>query len=124
MKNCVIFFDITKAFGIIWHNGLLFKLIKNKFDKFIIIWISEFLKNRSFKIKVNSSFSNDFKIEVGVPQGGVLSPILFNIFINDIIFDDTMYKKTKTSSTLFADDLATFCMSKSLKVIEKTLNGD
>ena len=104
MKNCVIFFDITKAFGIIWHNGLLFKLIKNKFEKFIIIWISEFLKNRSFKIKVNSSFSNDFKIEVGVPQGGVLSPILFSIFINDIIFDDTMYKKTKTSSTLFADD--------------------
>jgi hypothetical protein len=101
MKNCVIFFDITKAFGIIWHNGLLFKLIKNKFDKFIIIWISEFLKNRSFKIKVNSSFSNDFKIEVGVPQGGVLCPILFSIFINDIIFDDTMYKKTKTSSTLF-----------------------
>ena len=54
--------------------------------------------------------------------GRVLSPILFSIFINDIIFDDTMYKKTKTSSTLFADDLATSCMSKSLKVIEKTFH--
>jgi hypothetical protein len=67
MKNCVIFFDITKAFDKIWHNGLLYKLIKNKFDKYIIKWIAEFLDKRSFKIKANSSFSNNFNIEVGVP---------------------------------------------------------
>jgi retron-type reverse transcriptase len=117
MKNCVIFFDITKAFDKIWHNGLLYKLIKNKFDKYIIKWIAEFLDKRSFKIKVNSSFSNNFNIEVGVPQGGVLSPILFSIFINYIIFDKTQYRKTKTDSTLFADD----CCSKNISVINQQL---
>jgi hypothetical protein len=49
-----------------------------------------------------------------------LSPILFSIYINDIIFDKTQYKKTKTESTLFADDLATSCASNKLNVIEKT----
>jgi hypothetical protein len=109
MKNCVIFFDITKAFDKIWHNGLLYKLIKNKFDKYII--------KRSFKIKVNSSFSNNFNIGVGVPQGVVLSSILFSIFINDIIFVKTQYRKTKTDSTLFADD----CCSKNISVINQQL---
>ena len=73
MKNCIIFFDITKAFDKIWHNGVLFKLIKNNFDKYIIKWIAELLKNRSYVIKINSSVSEKFDIEVGAPQGGVLS---------------------------------------------------
>ncbi len=81
MKNCVIFFDISKAFDKVWHGGLLFKLIKHKFNRYIIIWIHEFLKNRCFLVKINQMLSKSFPIEVGVPQGGVLSrvgrPVLF-----------------------------------------------
>ncbi len=43
MKNCVVFFDSSKAFDKVWHNGLLFKMKNHFFDKFIIIWITEFL---------------------------------------------------------------------------------
>jgi retron-type reverse transcriptase len=121
MKNCVIFFDISKAFDKVWHNGLLFKLISHKFDKYIISWINELLKGRNFKIKINNILSNEYQIEVGVPQGGVLSPILFSIYINYIIFDKIIFNKSATESTLFADDLATSCTAKSIKTLEKIL---
>jgi hypothetical protein len=53
MKNCVVFFDISKAFDKVWHYGLLFKLKSHFFEKFIIIWIAEFLKERNYHVKIN-----------------------------------------------------------------------
>ena len=105
-KNCVIFFDISKAFDKIWQKGLLFKMIKLNFKVWIIKWIYHFLKNRSFTININNNCSKRHDIETGVPQGGVLSPILFSIFNNDMVNDKTIFKKHEVHSNLFADDLA------------------
>jgi hypothetical protein len=121
-KNCVIFFDISKAFDKIWQNGLLFKMKSLKFKDSIIKWLYHFLKGRSFTIKINKNNSNYHDIETGVPQGGVLSPILFSIFINDIIDGRTVFKKNEVHSNMFADDLASSCASNKSSLIEQTMN--
>ena len=82
-----------------------------KFKDFIIKWLYSFLKGRTFTIKINDSYSKYCNIETGVPQGAVLSPILFSIFINDMIDGRTIFKKNEVYSNLFADDLAASCGS-------------
>ena len=58
---------------------------KLNFKDVIIKWLYSFFKGRTFTIKINNIYSRYRKIETGVPQGGVFSPILFSIFINDMI---------------------------------------
>lgn len=98
--SALLTLDIEKAFDTVWHQGLIFKLIKNQFPDHLIKIISSFLQNRTFQVRVANTLSNKYTIPAGVPQGAVLSPTLFNIFINDIP------KHTNTSLALFADDTA------------------
>jgi exonuclease III len=100
-----IFFDIQAAFDKVWHVGLISKMIDCKFPSFLIHWVFQFLSDRSFTVRINSSISEPQPISTGVPQGSVLSPILFSIFINDIPIE---HKKNKSYSHLFADDLVTY----------------
>jgi hypothetical protein len=90
-----------------------------KFKEWIIKWLYFFLKNRSFAIKINNAYSKYHEIETEVPQGGVLSPILFSIFINDLIQDRTIFKKNEVHSNLFADDLC--CAWNKPLIIEQTM---
>ena len=83
-KACVILFDIQAAFDKVWHNGLIYKLWKLKIPIYLLQWIINFLENRQFRVVVDGSFSESYKISCGVLQGAVLSPILFSIYINDI----------------------------------------
>ena len=102
-KKCLaIFFDIAKAFDKVWYDGLYNKMIKMNIPSNLICWTRDYLTNRKFTIKVNNSFSEQKNIESGVPQGGVLSPILFSIFINDVPLNNN---KNRSYSLLFADDL-------------------
>ena len=108
-KMVSIFFDIASAFDKVWHHGLIYKLIKLNFPFYVICWLKEFLSNRKFSVRVNNFLTIQELIETGVPQGAVVSPTLFSIFINDIPLN---YSKNKFYSLLFADDLCAFKMYK------------
>ncbi len=67
-KVCAIYFDISKAFDKVWHNGLIYKLVANKVPFYILSWIKYFISGRSFCVKVNNEKSTYYQIYSGVPQ--------------------------------------------------------
>ena len=99
----MILLDIKAAFDSVWHNALVYKLIKLNFNINIIKLIQSFLSDRSFKVHIGSKCSSSIQIIAGVPQGSCLSPILYNIFTSDIpLFENCTY-------SIFADDTAILC---------------
>jgi len=90
----VISRDISKAFDRIWHKGLLAKLPMFGLLRTLIQWISSFLLDRSIAIRVDGYLSNPHSINSGVPQGSVISPVLFILFTNDVL--------SSTSSSIFS----------------------
>ena len=97
-STSMVLLDIQKAFDCVWHTGLIYKMIKLGFSPNLIKVIHSYLKSREFIVNVENSSSRPRKIKAGVPQGSILGPILFLIYIHDIP------KHPRTRFTIFADD--------------------
>ena len=76
--------DLSKAFDCIPHNLLLAKLSAYGLDISSVTYIKDYLSHRKQKVKINNVFSNYTEILFGVPQGSILGPLLFNIFLSDL----------------------------------------
>lgn len=94
--------DIEKAFDTIWHEGLVFKMKEANFSPHICLIIYNYLKGRSFVVKANSTMSKAFTITAGVPQGGVLSAPLFNIYVADL--PQPAHHQNQIQRLQYADD--------------------
>lgn len=99
----VIYTDFAKAFDSVPHQRLLRKLENLGVTGSVLAWIRSFLSNRSQCVRVEEDFSSWKPVKSGIPQGSVLGPILFVIFIND------MPGIVKNLCQLFADDAKLFC---------------
>ena len=97
------FFDIQKAFDRVWHAKLLEKLSLLGLSGHIYNIIKDFLHNRKMQVRVNNELSEFYKLDMGSPQGAVLSPLLFIIMMHDI---ETKVTLDKNKIMLYADDIA------------------
>ena len=101
---CSVYFDLRKAFDSVPHRSLIQKLFDIQLNPFFIRWIESYLTNRSQQVVVEGSCSPILPVLSGVPQGSVLGPLLFLIFIDDVTSQVSM----GSSLSLFADDMALY----------------
>lgn len=109
--------DISKAYDVTWRHYILMKLNKIICTGNMLNFITNFLKNRSFQVKISNQLSENFTQENGVPQGSVLSVSLFLMAINKI----DKQCKFKVKANIFADDAKFSCRSKSIKTVQNHL---
>ena len=117
-KAGVVYLDLTAAYDTVWHRGLHLKLLRTITDRHMVKFIMETLSNRSFVLQTSDGQRSRLRrLRNGVPQGSVLSPMLFNIYIYDL-------PGTASRKYGYADDLAIMLRRPTWKALEDGLNQD
>ena len=118
MKSKSEFLDISKTFDKVWHEGLIFKLELNGISGKLLRLIKDFLSDRKQRVVLNGQCFSWMDVQAGVPQGSILGPLLFLIYINDL--PDNLTSNPK----LFADDTSLFSTVTDPNVTANQINND
>ena len=113
-----VFLDNSKAFDEVWQNGLIFKFKQNGISGNPFNSLSNFLRNRKWRVVLKGQTSSWADVNAGVPQGFILGLLLFLIYINDLA--DGLSSNAK----LFADDTSLFSVVLNANTTAKELNND
>ena len=109
----VISLDVEKAFDSVWHDGLRYKLSQIELPVKLVRLLSSFLSDRTISVRIAGELSDPVSLQAGTPQGSVLSPLLYLIYVNDVPIDPV---KNKCDGGQFADDISLWTLDKSMKV--------
>ena len=116
LTSCAIFLDLAKAFDSVSHDILIKKLEKYGIRGNVLKLFQSYLDSRTQFVQINNHASNPMNIEFGVPQGSILGPLLFLLYINDLP------NATNFFIRLFADDTFLCAQNKDVKMLETTVN--
>ena len=113
-----LFLDLQKAFDSVWHKGLLFRLAECGLSGRILETISQFLYSRTVQIQVNDHLSDQKPCPLGLPQGSVLSPLLFILYTRDLL------EEVNGLKLQFADDCSIISWAKDDKSLQEEMNNN
>ena len=113
-----VFWDISKAFDKVWHEGLLHKLKENGINGPLLNVLEDFLCSRKQRVVLNGQHSSWSDVVAGVPQGSILGPLLFLIYINNL--SGGLHSNPK----LFADNTSPFLTVHNITETINELNND
>jgi hypothetical protein len=103
-----VFLDVAKAFGTVWDKGLLCKRTILNFPSNLVKNLSSYLHNRTFQLSFNSATSTRRNMRAGVAQGGLVSPVLLGLCVNEM-----PAPSRHVELALYADDTALIAISRS-----------
>ena len=113
-----MFCDVSKAFDRVWHAGLICKLRAAGISGNLLNWFVSYLENRRQRVVISGIQSEWNFISAGVPQGSILGPLLFLLYINDIV------NEIGSNIRLFADDTSLFVIVENPDTAARLINDD
>ena len=113
-----VYLDLSKAFDRVWHDGLIYKLKRCGVSGQLLSLVESFLKNRKQRTVLNGQCSGWGDISAGVPQGSILGPLFFLVYINDLAMD------LKCNVKLFADDTSILTIEQDPNTAASDMNHD
>ena len=115
----VVFFDIEKAYDMMWREGVLIKLHMLGVGGRVFNWVRDFLSERVIRVRIGAEVSGGYTVSNGTPQGSVISPLLFSVMINDVF----SRVGGDVGRALFADDGALWRRGRNLAHVVDKVQG-